>query len=508
MGNEIKIGVFLNYTSIVVRLLTQFLLTPFVIYHLGVDEYGLFMLCNSIIIWLSLTDLGIGASITKYVVTYRAKKQYEQQAHFLGQITILFSFLGLITAFLGSIFFIFLDDIFSTLNENQINIIDILYLLTLSNLIISFPLRPINSIPGAYQKFILPGFVSLATSILNAGLTIVLLIFDYKSIGLTVLAITLGLIKLIWNLYYSTNSLKVKFKFCKPDIPLYKEICAFSIWILLSQLMDLFYWRTGTPILAIVSGTQSVALFTLGITLAQIFMTASSAIAGVVAPKLVQMVALDASKEALTNVMIRAGRAQLCILVLIITGFGVLGKDFLHLWVGNSIGEKAAEVWVGTLVVLVPLLIPLTQNAGLAILQALNIHKGRAIILFYTSLVCVVLGYLLSLHFGFLGMFIGTAISLTLGQIIMINIYYSRRAGLHIRQFFMRTYRPIILPVCVIFLFGFLIQNTFDISDWKDFILSGGLFTIIGSITLWLLYMNKEEKQIFITPFKRIFHLR
>lgn len=83
---------------------------------------------------------------------------------------------------------------------------------------------------------------------------------------------------------------------------------------------------------------------------------------------------------------------------------------------------------------------------GLAILQALNIHKGRAIILFYSSLLCVILGYFISLYYGTIGMFIGTAISLFIGQVLMINRYYARTAGLDMRRFFRRTYGPCCCP--------------------------------------------------------------
>ena len=83
-------------------------------------------------------------------------------------------------------------------------------------------------------------------------------------------------------------------------------------------------------------------------------------------------------------------------------------------------GENIHTIWIGALFVMIPLVIPLTQNTGLAILQALNIHKGRAIILFYSSLVCVILGYFLSQFFGPMGMFIGTSISLIVG-ILLIN---------------------------------------------------------------------------------------
>lgn len=82
--SEITTGAVLNYVSIAVRLGTQFLLTPYIILKLGVDEYGLFMLSHTVISWLALTDLGLGVTVNKYVVTYRAKGGYEQQAHPFG----------------------------------------------------------------------------------------------------------------------------------------------------------------------------------------------------------------------------------------------------------------------------------------------------------------------------------------------------------------------------------------------------------------------------------------
>lgn len=506
MPSELKAGVCINYASIIIRLSTQFLLTPFVIFTLGVNEYGLFMLCNSVIAWLALTDFGLGATVSKYVVTYRAKGEHIQQAHFLGQSAILFSILGVIALVAGIGCYFFLGKLFPALNAHQQDTLKILYLLTLSNLILSFPLRPLSCVPGAYQKFIVPGLASLGTSLLNAGLTLLLLVLGYKAIGLTVLAVALGVAQLAWGLYYTIHCLGVKMTFRKPDIPLYKEMFGFSVWILLNQLMDLFYWRAGSPILANVSGALAVTLFTIGVTFSHFFMTASTAISSVLTPKLMQMVALNVSKGELTHLMIRAGRIQLFLLIIILSGFACLGQDFLRLWVGDSIGNNVHVVWLGALMVLVPLLVPLTQNTGIAILQAMNMHKGRAIILFYSSLLCVVMGYVLSLYYGVLGMFIGTAVSLTFGQIFMINVYYARKAGLHIRSYFIKTYLPILSPLFIMISCGFFVQHFCTITCWIDFFLVVASYGSFCVLLLWFFYLNRDEKEILTVPIKRIFH--
>lgn len=507
MTSEIKAGAILNYISIVVRLATSFLLTPFIISSLGVEEYGLFMLSSSVIAWLALTDLGLGATVSKYVVTYRAKGENEQQAHFLGQSIMLFCLIALITLFAGTICFFNLDALFPKLNDTQHETLEILFLLTLGNMILAIPLRPIGCVPGAYQKFIVPGVVRLCTSLLNTGLTVALLFLGYRAIGLTVLAVGMGIFNLLWGLYYTLGVLGARVVFRKPDWILYRGMFGFSVWIFLNQIMDMFYWQAGSPILANVCGTVAVSIFTLGVSFSNYFMTASTAISGVLAPKLMHMVALDASKEDLTNVMIRAGRLQLFLLSMILLGFAFLGQDFLRLWVGKSMGDNVATVWLGAILVIIPLIIPLTQNTGLAILQALSIHRGRAIILFYSSLVCVILGYVLSLYLGPIGMFIGTAVSLTFGQVIMINIYYKRKAGLLIGTYFRRTYLPMLLPSVFLSVCGYVLSHFWQVDCWTDLFVAIGVYGSLLVLTLFSFYLNKEEKAIFLVPLKKLLRI-
>ncbi len=502
--NELKIGAFINYVSIIVRLGTSFLITPFIISSLGINEYGIFMLSNMILSWLALTDLGLGATVNKYVATYHARKESNKESHFLGQTIILFSVLGCLTFMLGMGAYAYLEIIFPEITAEQMGILKTLYLLTLGNLVLSFPLKPISSVPGAHLKFIVPGLVNLSLSLLNALLTVLLLNYGFKSIALTVLQVTIGVFGLIWGLYYTVKRMGVKIIFHKMDLVLYREMFSFSFWMMLNQLMDLFYWRAGAPILGRFSTMEAVAVYTLGTSLAGYFMTASSALSNVIAPKLMHMVALQATKEDLTNVMIRVGRLQSFVLAIIVSCFIILGDSFLQLWVGESMGNQVNLVWMGACLVILPLLIPLTQNAGLAILQALNIHKGRAIILFYTSLTCVVVGAILSYFYGALGMFIGTSVSLILGQVILINIYYSRKAGLQIFRFIKETYFLLLFPFSIVILSGILLQKFYVTTTWDMFFLTLFCYMLFSCLVFYILYLNREERDLMIASLSSI----
>ncbi len=503
--SEVKAGVYLNYLGIIIRLATSFLLTPFILDSLGTSEYGLFVLSSSIIMWFSLADLGLGPTVFKYVTTYRAKGEEKQQAHFLGQSIMLFGVLSVLLLIAGACGFIYLNDIFPNVTPSEYDTLQILYLITLSNVLLSFPLRPLSQLPGAYQKFIVPGIISLVSSVLNAVLTIVLLYLGFKSIGLVTLQVAVSIFVLVAGLYYSFHTLGARVTFNKPDITLYKGMFGFSFWILLNQLMDLFYWKAGTPILTGISGPAAAAMFAIGISFAQYFIVAANGISSVMVPKLMHMVAKDASKQELTDVMIKTARMQLFLITIILLAFSFFGEDFLTLWVGKTIEPaNISQIWLGTTIVLTPLIIPLTQGTGVSILQAMEIHKGRAIILFYSSLICVIIGVALSFIYGFLGMFIGTAISCLVGQGFLLNRYYAYKAGLQMKRFYKETYLKMLVPALIMSAAGLLLRSLWTINGWNIFFMCIVIFCAFCAVTLWFAYFRKDEKETFSKPIRSV----
>ncbi len=61
-----------------VTLAVWFFLTPFMVSQLGHVTYGLWALIGSIVAYASLLDLGIAASIVKFVAEHRAREEEEE----------------------------------------------------------------------------------------------------------------------------------------------------------------------------------------------------------------------------------------------------------------------------------------------------------------------------------------------------------------------------------------------------------------------------------------------
>lgn len=503
--NEFKAGIIINYASITLRLASSFFMTPFILSKLGVDEYSLFVLSNGVITWLALTDLGLGDTVKKYIITYHSRGELEKQKYFLGQILVLFAVLGLITLIVGLLCYSRLNVFFPALNEDQLSILRILYLLTLSELVLSFPLRPLVKISEAYLKFLIPGVISLVASLLSLVLSILLLTLGYKAIALTVLSIVISVFSSAIGLVYSFKYLGIKVKFSKPDFSLYKEVFSFSFWVLINQLMNMFYWQAGTPVVARLCGASDVPVFSMGISIVSYFMTATTAISTVIAPKIMSQVARGADSSEITQSMIRSGRIQLIPCAIFLLTFAIIGKDFLALWVGQSLGSGVETIWLGAMCILVPLTIPMTQLVGPSILQAMNIHKGRAVILFYSSILCIISGYIFTYLMGPIGMFIGTALSLTVGQIVLLNLYYVRMARLNMLRFWKETFKPVLLPSFMLLALGLFLHTEFLVQGWTSFVIFTMVYVAISISTMFFLYLRKDERETLIRPIKHYF---
>jgi len=72
MNKEMKIAVILNYIHILVANLSSVILTPIIIRGLGMEQYGLYVLVFTTILYVYVAEFSIGNIVVSYVAKYRA----------------------------------------------------------------------------------------------------------------------------------------------------------------------------------------------------------------------------------------------------------------------------------------------------------------------------------------------------------------------------------------------------------------------------------------------------
>ena len=499
-SNQRKSGAILSYISIIATTLVQLLYTPFLIRMLGQSEYGLYSLVYSIIGYLTVLDLGFGNAIVVYTAKYREQKKYEDERRLHGMFFIIFCIIGIIAAIIGLILYFNIQRIFgNTMTNQEIAKAKVMMLILTINLAITFIFNIYSSVITAYEKFTYQKLMAILNTILKPILMIPLLFLGYKSITMCIVLTLINAIIMISNYIYCKRKLGIKIKFQGFDKQVFKEIFGYSFFIFLGVIVDKVNWSVDQFVLGAVSGTIAVSLYSIASHMNTLFINLSTAITGVMLPKMSKMVAKNASAQELTNEFIKVGRIQYLIIFLMASGLTLFGKEFFITWAGK---EYITSYYIA-IILIIPLCFPLIQNLGLSIMQAKNMHKFRSILLFFISIANIFISIPLAKLYGGIGSAIGTSISLIIGNIIIINIYYQKRVGINVINFWKEIIKmtiPFIIPITIIL----VIMNFITLHGFTHLIVFGGIYTLIYCGICYLLVMNDYEKNIVNKALKKL----
>ena len=498
--NQRKIGAILSYVVIALNMVVGLAYTPFLIRSLGQSEYGLYSIVYTVISYLTVMDMGFGNSIIIYTARYINQGDKEKQDKLHGMFFLIYCVIGVIATIIGIILFFNVDTLFgNTMTIEELSKARVMMLILTFNLAITFPLSIFGNIMVAHEKFVLGKSVKILQILLQPMMMIPLLLLGYKAIAMVIVVTITNIICLLLNTFICIKNLNVRLKFKGFDFTLLKEIFAYSFFIFLNQIIDKANWSLGQFLLGSLVGTVATAIYAVSSQLNNMYMNFSTAISNVMLPKITKMEDRKASNKEFTDVFVKTGRIQYLLMALIITGFVLFGKAFINWWAGPGYEDS----YLIACILMIPATIPLIQNIGLSILQAKNLYKYRTIIFFGIAILNVVMSIPLTKIYGGIGTAIGTAVSLILGQCIILNIYYHKKVGINLIEFWKNILRMSI-PIVFVALFGIglnilIVSNSILILALKII-----LYSIVYVLIMWFFGMDNYEKNLIIKPFNKI----
>lgn len=471
---------------------------------LGQSEYGLYSLVSSIISYLTIFDLGFGNAIIIYTTRYKTNGDKEKEQKLHGMFFIIYTIIGLVAGIVGAILFFNTDVIFgNTMSDAEIQTAQKLMFILLINLILTFPLSIFSSIITAYEKFVFAKILNILRIVLTPLIMIPLLLTGHKSVTLVIVITILNIATLLANMYFCLKKLKIKLKFGKIDFKLLKEIFSYSFYIFLNTIIDKINWNVDQFILGAVSGTTAVAVYSAAAQINNMYLHFSTAISGVMLPKVTQMEAKHASNEEFTKLFIKTGRLQFIILALIVTGFVLFGQQFIMWWAGPGYEQS----YIICCILMIPILVPLIQNVGLSILQAKNLYKNRTKMFIFIAVANVIISIILAKPYGGIGAALGTAISQIVGQIIILNIYYHKKVKLNMISFW-KQISKMAIPVLISYVIGVALRSIWTTESIIVFGVQIIIYVIIYGLFMWLLGLTQEEKIKLMASLNKIKELK
>ena len=499
--NQRKAGALLSYVYLALTCIVGLFYTPFALHYLGDGEYGVFAIALSAISFLTILDMGFNQTMIRYVARYKALGDKESEEKLNGMFLILYSAIALVALIAGIILTFFIEDIFAGdgvgLTEWEAMRLKMIFAILLINLVGSFPLGIYTAILNANEGFVVLKGVNILTFILTYGGMTIAMFCGYQAVALAVITTVVSLtLKFIQGIYVQSRY-KPRFRIRGWDKKLFYEVFAFSFFIFLNIVIDQLYANTDKVILGIVQNSLVVSIYTVGVQFTSYFEQLSTSISGVFLPRITELTTKEDGMKEISSIFVRIGRIQFIILGFLMSGFVVLGRMFIGLWVGDEMGDAYAIA----LVIILPAMIPLSQNIGISVIRALNRHRFRSVMYLGIAILNVGLSIPLAIYYGGFGAACATGFGTCLGQILTMNWFYWKRIGLDVPGYWKEIGKIllVLIPVGGIgygihllpFWEGFTVWN-----GWLSFLCQGALYSMVFLIAGWLFIFNAYEKDL------------
>lgn len=495
-----KKGVVLSYILMVFEVLSTLLLTPFVLSTLGQAEYGVYKLSASITAYLLLLDLGVGNAIVRYISKFRANQDTKSERDFFGVAIIYYAVIGLISLIGGYALVESFSTMFSTgLSPKEIELGKKLLLMTVANTAVTLGTAVYANVILAHEKYGISKGSSILQIILRMILTVVVLKLGMGSVGVVAVNLLTTILCRVFFAAYVVFVLKLRPNFRGIRFAFVKEILIYSSWILVQMIATQINASMDQILLgALVSGSAAIiAVYSVGIQVVQYFRSIGSSFNGVLMPGVVRLVEQGASGERICDEMVRIGRFMFMVLGLIWSGFLVLGPRFIELWAGDV---NADGYYVALLLMSAYLLI-LTESIGTQMLWAKNEHKEQAILKLGVVLLNIALTVALIRWKPLIGATIGTFISLIVGDVVVMNVVFSRKLEISMRRYYGGLFKGLLPGVLITAAFGFAV-NLLPIPGWAGLIFKAGAMGLSYAVVIWRFGLNEYEKTLFASLLK------
>lgn len=419
--NEIKKAAVFSYIAIAITILTTIIYTPVLVKGLGNNEYALYSIVMSFASYLAILDLGLGNAVIRYVSTNLIKQKEDELKNLIGMFIKMFSILSLVTIIIGTVIVLNSELLFGdNFSNEELNRFKLMMCILTFSAALSLPLSVFGSVTQAYERLVIFKFINLLRITFIPLISIPFVYLGFTSITLIIVFVFINLSTLLYFYFYCTFKLNVKYDFVPIDKNILREIIYYSIFIFINVLVDQLYWNTGQIILGSNSSAFEVTIYSIAVQFVKMYMMIATVIGALFLPSLSKKNHLPNFKKESSLLIQKIGKYLLYILFYVYIGFYFFGEYFIKLW----LGKDYTSLFNIVLVLFTCLIIPLSQNVGISVLQALNKHAFRAIVLFFISIINFVVCLIISPKYGAFGVATSTGISLLIGNVFAMNVYY------------------------------------------------------------------------------------
>ena len=495
MPSQRRRGIVLGYVNIVVKNVVNLLYTPMLLSFVGRGDYGVFQTANSFVFSLTLLSFGFSGAYVRYYMQRRAKGDEAGIRRLNGMYLLLYLGIDAIAITLGLLAATRVEAVFSgSFTPAEVGLASTLMTIMTFNIAAMLLSTVFDAYIVSHEQFTYQQTRQTLTTLATPGLALALLGAGMGARGVAVAQLCVSLLLLALNAHFAVVRLGMRFDLRHHESSLLRGVATFSAWIFANQVCELVNQNVPNVVLGAVCGASVVATFAVSVQIRSVFYSLSTTISSVFVPLVNRMVAETNDNAALTRLMARVGRYQALLFFWVYGGFAVLGEWFICTWANTSFSDSYLLV----LAMAGPLFMPLTQNVGIEIQKAKNMHRARSEAYLCFALVNLAFTWALAPSIGYWAPVIGYDVYVVLGCGLFMNWYYQSRVGLDM-VYFWRKVMPVIAACAVatsVCMFG---TRFVPVTGIVWFLLWGAAYTLLYGTLVWSIALAPDERLVLVS---------
>jgi O-antigen/teichoic acid export membrane protein len=400
-------------------ILVVIFLTPYIVNHLGVERYGMWALLTSLVGYIGFLDLGVGGSYARYIAEYYTQKDYAKVNEVIN--TGFLFCLGLagivipLALFFTKPLLVFLKLDPSAYPEITFVLFLGVVIFSLSNATFVF-----GSVQTGLQRMELTNIVSVILTFPYALGVILFLELGYGLKGLMILVGIMWIIQTLVNFFiaqkilpgFSFNPFLFKRK-------TFAELLRFGIKLQISRLSHLVSFQVDKLLITYFLSVGMVTFYDLGSKVTDTIRKLPLLLVSALVPASAEIFA-KGDKEGLSRLYFRGSKYL----------FAVSAPLFFFILICSNL---IINVWVGPKYELASSVIRILStgyffNLITGVASSLALGMGKPEFEMKYGILMSILNFSLSLiliiKFGFYGVLVGTAFSLTLGSLYFFHLFH------------------------------------------------------------------------------------
>jgi O-antigen/teichoic acid export membrane protein len=435
------LNVIMNWIAMGVGMVVPFFLTPFVIRHLGVTAYGIWILAAATVSYLSVLDMGLRSAVIRFVSKAEAQNRPEDATTAIGAAVWVRVLISAGVAVLSVVLALIFPHLFKIPAAMQ-HAARITVLMCALGIAITLVSGVFGAVLAATHRFDVLSSISAVQTLARAGGVLLILSSGHGLIPLACWEVTIAL---LGGLATIGIALKL-FPPCRvgvvrPDTAILKMIWSYSVTTFIFIIAVQVIVNTDNLVVGAFLSVGLVAFYSIGGSL----MTYSSQVVSAVSTTFTPMASnLEAGGqiEGLQRLLLRGTQGTLGIALPISLALALRGKTFIGLWMGPQYSEISGTVLQ---ILIISQFFGIADGTAASIMMAIDKHKPLAQWAVVEAVLNLGLSIVLVKTIGIYGVAWGTSIAMAFVHLSFWPRYVRKVLNIPMRKFLWEGWAKITL---------------------------------------------------------------